>query len=60
MFVFIYRLDRPTGRTLFWNTCGWTDHPRNARRYNPSEAEPVVRRMMADNVKAKTSLPQHR
>jgi hypothetical protein len=60
MFVLIYQINRASGRTLYWNTCGWTDSRRSARRYSPSEAEPVVRRMMIDNVKAKTTLPSYK
>lgn len=57
MFVRIYFTDFHTSVRYFWHATGWTTDVRRARRYHPSEAEPVVRRMMADNVKAKTTSP---
>lgn len=57
MFVLIYFEEYATDVTYYWHATGWTTDRRRARRYSESEAEPVVRRMIVDNVKAKTTPP---
>lgn len=39
------------GRTLYWNTCGWTELVRNARLYSPAESKYVFNRMTRDGVR---------
>lgn len=39
----IYQVIR--GRIHYWNTCGWSDNIKVARRYSPADSKPVFNRM---------------
>ena len=56
----IHELDKPyiyaviDKEMRWWTGCGWTDKRASAKKFrSAADAEPVLRRMMLDNVKAK-------
>lgn len=39
------------GRAYYWNTCGWSENAKLARRYSPADSKPVFNRMTKDGVR---------